>query len=153
MSTSSSSLRLHFLSYRHSSTSQLRPNAALVFGHVPPFAPGGSNVFTTLSLASAYASSTVNASHVVSSAFPQPTSGLLPPPVGLGTLTAPDRMTRDSMFTNQHSDAFNSWSHPASATAAFIGKDCRCCPGRMPLSGRRPLGKLSLDHLSFFTSP
>ena len=86
-------------------------------GLSPPSALGG-NVYTTLSLASAFASTTVSAPHAASSAFPQPTPGLLPPPVGPGVQTAPDRTTQGSMSTGfgQHSDAFTSWSHPASAT-------------------------------------
>ena len=48
---------------------------------VPPSAPGCSNIFTTLSLASAFASTTVSAPHAAIFAFPQPTPGLLPPPV------------------------------------------------------------------------
>ena len=47
-------------------------------GHSPPSAPSG-NVFTTLSLACAFASTTVSAPHAASSEFPQPTPGLLLP--------------------------------------------------------------------------
>ena len=90
------------------------PSAQLP-GRSPPSAPGG-NVFTTLSLASAFASTTVSAPHAASSAFPQPTPGLLPPTVGPVVQTAPDRTTQGSMSTGQHFDAFIYWSHPASAT-------------------------------------
>ena len=83
---------------------------------VPPSAPGCSNIFTTLSLASAFASTTVSAPHAAISAFPQPTPGLLPPPVGPGAPIPLDRFTRDSTFTGQYSDAFSSWSQPASVT-------------------------------------
>ena len=62
-------------------------------------APGGSYVFTTLSLGSAFASTTVTVSHAASSAFLQPTLGLLPPPVKPGALTANDRTTIGTMFT------------------------------------------------------
>ena len=86
-------------------------------GRSPPSELGG-NVFTMLSLARAFASTTVSALHTASSAFPQPTPGLLPPPVSPGVQTAPDRTTQGSMSTGtgQHSDAFTSWAHPASAT-------------------------------------
>ena len=84
-------------------------------GRLPPSAPGG-NVFSTLLQASAFASTTVSAPHAASSAFPQPTPGLLPPPVGPRVQMAPERTTQGSKSTNQHSDAFTSWSHPASAT-------------------------------------
>ena len=84
-------------------------------GRSPPSATGG-NVFTTLSLASAFASTTLSAPHAASSVFSQPTPGLLPPPVKPGVQTAPDRTTQGSISTGQHSDAFTSWSHPASAT-------------------------------------
>ena len=97
---------------------QARPGAAPSVQpswRASPPASGG-NVFTTLSLASAFASTTVSAPHAASFAFPQPTPGLLPPPAGPGAQTAPDRTTQGSMSTGQHSDAFTSWSHPASAT-------------------------------------
>ena len=57
-----------------------------------------------------------------SSAFPQPTPELLPPPVGPGVQTATDRTTQGSMSTGtgQHSDAFTSWSYPASATGQSL---------------------------------
>ena len=79
-------------------------------------APGCSNIFTTLSLASAFASTTVSAPHAANSAFPQPTPKLLPPQVGPGAPIPLDRFTRDSMSTGQNSDAFASGSQPASAT-------------------------------------
>ena len=97
-------------------TFQVRPGAALFPGRVPPSAPSRSNVFTTLPFASAFASTTVSAFHFASSALSQLDYGLLPPPVGLMAPTPRDQITRDSMSTGQHSDAFTSWSHPASAT-------------------------------------
>ncbi len=59
-------------------------------GRSPPSAPGD-NVFRTLSLASAFVSTTMSPPHATSSAFSQPTPKMLPPPIGPGAQMAPDR--------------------------------------------------------------
>ena len=76
----------------------------------------GSNVYTTLPLASAYAFTTIGAPHSAITAFPQPTFGLLPLPVETRAPSPIGRMTRDFMFTGQHSNAFTFLSHLATAT-------------------------------------
>ena len=100
-------------------TFQARPGPApsmQLSGRAAPSAPGGSNVFTAPFVASTFASTTVSAPHSLCFVFPQPSSGLLPPLVRPMAFTAPDRTIQGSMSTGQHSDAFTSWSHPASAT-------------------------------------
>ena len=100
-------------------TFQARPGPApsmQLSGRAGPSAPGGSNIFTAPSVASAFASTTVSASHSAGPVFTQPSPGLLPPLVCHMALTVPDRTTQGSMSTGQHSDAFTSLSHPASET-------------------------------------
>ena len=75
-------------------TFKVRHCTALYFWHVPRSALGGSNVFTTQAFASVFAFKTVHAPQFASSAFPLPTTGLLPPFVIHRTLTALDWMTR-----------------------------------------------------------
>ena len=97
-------------------SSQVRSGPApstQLHGRVPPSAPGGSNIFTSLSLASAFASTTVSAQHTASyhaasSAFSQLTPGLLPPPVGPGAQIPLDHMTRNSMSTRHFRTASRS---------------------------------------------
>ena len=109
-------------------------------GRSPPSAPGN-NVFTTLSLAIAFASTIVSALHATSSAFPQPTPGLLPPPIGPRAQIAPYRTTQGSMSTGQHSDAFTSWSHQASATGRSPWTETtKVFLEKKPLGAWRPLG-------------
>ena len=91
------------------------PSAQPPWRALPP-ASGGGNVFTTLPLAGTFASTTMSAPHPVGFVYPQPTLRFLPPPFGPGAQMAPDQTIRDSMSTGKHSDAFTSWSHPASAT-------------------------------------
>ena len=119
-STSSGRLLLLYLSCRHPSCYKLVLDTAP--SATPPgrspFSALGGNVYTTLSLASAFASTTLSAPHAASSGFPQPTPGLLPPPVRPEMQTAADRTSQGCMSTGigQHSDVFTSWSHQASAT-------------------------------------
>ena len=89
--------------------------SAQPLGRSTPSAPGR-NVFTTLTLSSAFASTTVSASHAACSAFPQTIPGLLLLLIGPKAQMAPDRTTQAPRFTGQHLDVFTSWSHPAFAT-------------------------------------
>ena len=92
------------------------PPSAQPLSRTQPWAPGAGNVFTSLPLTGASASTTMSASHPAGFVYSQPTPRLLPPPVGPGAQTTPNQVTRDSMSSGQHSDTFTSWSHPASAT-------------------------------------
>ena len=93
---------------------QARPGPAhsmQLFGRAAHSAPGGSNVVAAPSVASAFALTTVTGPHSAGSVFPQPSTGLLTPLVGPMALIIHDRPTQGSMSTDQHSDAFTSWSH------------------------------------------
>ena len=125
-------------------SSQVRPCAApstLPPGGVPPSAFSNSTVFTTLSLASAFASTIVSVQHAASSAFPQPNPGLLPPPVGPRAPIPLDHMTRDFISTRHFRTAFGSRERQTSH-----GQYPRSLSQRpQPPMAHKPLGQTPSD--------
>ena len=104
--------------------SQVLPGAAQAPGHAFPSTLRSANVFVPLSLGSTLVSSFINTPVSRPAVIPQ-SSGLLPSTAGPGATTSLEQTPRDSASTGQHSDAFTSWSHPASASNPFALHDIR----------------------------
>ena len=145
---SSARLLLQSLSCRHFLVPSASWRSAIdtTPGRVPPSAPSNSNVLTTLSLASAFASTTVSAQHAASSAFPQPTPGLLPLLVGPGAPIPPTicLLTLCSLGTFEQLPAAENGRPRAARALAPLSQRLQQPPlahkplGQTPLDQRRP---------------
>ena len=115
-----------FISFMQADTpfSQVLPKAAQSPGHAFPLTLSSANVFAPLSLRRTIVFSIINAP-VSRPAVVPPSSGLLHSPAGPGAITSLDQAACDSAFTGQHSDAFTSWSHLASASGPSAWHDIR----------------------------